>query len=156
MGSMFKLLFMSKMKQIIFQPWPLLDFWCFMWSGKGWQKWHKACLGTSMPPKKLKNSMKTRFAFQIILFQKTLEFKHTITFCYGRKHSLTFSKSFAKFTSLGYSFKLLWILWVPWSNNVCWTKVKVIGYFLMPLLWPYHSYVKWGWIVWQLIPIYDP
>jgi hypothetical protein len=32
--------------------------------------------------------VKTRFVFQIILFQKTLEFKHAIVLCYGRQQSL--------------------------------------------------------------------
>jgi hypothetical protein len=32
--------------------------------------------------------MKTRFAFQVILFQETLEFKHITALCYGRQQSL--------------------------------------------------------------------
>jgi hypothetical protein len=41
-----------------------------------------------VPPRKLKTSLKTRFFFQVILFQETLEFKHTIALCYGRLQSL--------------------------------------------------------------------
>ncbi len=32
--------------------------------------------------------MKTRFASRAILFQETLEFKHTIYLCYGKKTTL--------------------------------------------------------------------
>ncbi len=32
--------------------------------------------------------MKIRFASKVILFQKTLEFKHVIALCYGRQQSL--------------------------------------------------------------------
>ncbi len=41
-----------------------------------------------MPPQKLKIPLKTRFVSRIILFQETLEFKHTIVLCYGRQQSL--------------------------------------------------------------------
>ncbi len=41
-----------------------------------------------MPPHKFKIPIKTRFVSQIILFQETLEFKHTIALCYGRQQSL--------------------------------------------------------------------
>ncbi len=58
-------------------------------SGKGRQEWHKACMNSSVPPWKLKTLVKTKFVFQVILFQETLEFKHTITLCYGRQQSLT-------------------------------------------------------------------
>jgi hypothetical protein len=54
-------------------------------SGKGRHEWHKACLDNNMPPQKLKTPMKTRFAFHVILFQETLEFKHTISLCYGKQ-----------------------------------------------------------------------
>ncbi len=38
-----------------------------------------------------------------------------------------------------------------WFNNVCWTKVEVTSYFLMPLLPQSHWYAKCGWIVAHLI-----
>jgi hypothetical protein len=41
-------------------------------------------MDSGVPPWKLKILVKTRFAFQVILFQETLEFKHTIALCYGR------------------------------------------------------------------------
>jgi hypothetical protein len=46
-------------------------------------------MDSSVPPQKLKTHMKTKFVFQIVLFKKTLEFKHTIAFNYGRQQSLT-------------------------------------------------------------------
>ncbi len=66
------------------------------------------------------------------------------------------SKPCAKFTSLGqvHKPKFLWILWVPWCNNVCWTKIELIGYFPIPLLHQFHLYVKCGWIACQyLLPL---
>jgi len=57
-------------------------------SGKGWQEWHKTCLDVGVPPRKLKTPVNTRFASKVILFQKTLEFKHVIALCYGRQQSL--------------------------------------------------------------------
>jgi hypothetical protein len=43
-----------------------------------------------VPPKKFKTLVKTKFASKVILFQKTLEFKHTIALCYGRQWWLAF------------------------------------------------------------------
>jgi len=42
------------------------------------------------PHGKFKIPVKTRFVFRIILFQKTLEFKHIIALCYGSEQSLAF------------------------------------------------------------------
>jgi hypothetical protein len=65
------------------------------------------------------------------------------------------SRPCAKSTSLGqiHKPKFLWILWVPWCNNVGWTKIELIGYFPIPLLHQFHLYVKCGWIPWHLIPL---
>jgi hypothetical protein len=59
-------------------------------SGKGQKEWHKTCLDVGVPPQKLKTHVRTRFASKVILFQKTFEFEHVITLCYGRKKSLAF------------------------------------------------------------------
>jgi hypothetical protein len=47
-------------------------------SGKGQHEWHKTCLHSGVPPRKLKTQIKTMFASKVILFQETLKFKHTI------------------------------------------------------------------------------
>jgi hypothetical protein len=47
-------------------------------NGKGRRKWHKTCLHSGVPLRKLKTPIKIRFASTIVLFQKILEFKHTI------------------------------------------------------------------------------
>jgi len=57
-------------------------------SGKGWHEWHKACLDSGVFPQKFKTPVKIKFASCVILFQETLEFKHTISLCYGRQTTL--------------------------------------------------------------------
>jgi len=47
-------------------------------SGKGQHEWHKTCLHSGVLPRKLKTQIKIMFASKVILFQETLEFKHTI------------------------------------------------------------------------------
>jgi hypothetical protein len=49
-------------------------------SGKGWQKWHKACELGEVPPRKLKTPMKTSFASRVVQFQESFEFKHILFF----------------------------------------------------------------------------
>jgi hypothetical protein len=43
-----------------------------------------------MPPHEFKTFVKTRFVSHVIFFQETLEFKHIISFCYGKKTALAF------------------------------------------------------------------
>jgi hypothetical protein len=57
-------------------------------SGKGRQEWHKTCLHRGVPSRKLKTPIKIKFASTIVLFQKTLEYKHIIALCYGQQQSL--------------------------------------------------------------------
>jgi hypothetical protein len=45
-------------------------------------------MDSGVPPKKLKILVKTKFASQVILFQKTSKFKHIIALCYGRQQAL--------------------------------------------------------------------
>ncbi len=45
-------------------------------------------MDSSVPLRKLKIPMKTKFASQVILFQKTLKFKHVIALCNGRQQAL--------------------------------------------------------------------
>ncbi len=52
--------------------------------------------GFGVPPRKLKTPLKTRFAFQVILFQETLEFK----FMLWKATIIGLSRSCAKSTSL--------------------------------------------------------
>jgi len=52
------------------------------------KEWQESYSG--MPPRKFKTLVKTKFASKVILFQKTLEFKHTIALCYGQQQLLTF------------------------------------------------------------------
>jgi hypothetical protein len=59
-------------------------------SGKGWDEWHKACLDSHVPPRKLKTLLKTKFASCVNLFQETLEFKHAIFLYYGKHVALAF------------------------------------------------------------------
>jgi hypothetical protein len=53
--------------------------------GRGGTNGIRHCLDSGVHPQKLKTPMKTRFASCVILFKKTLEFKHTIYLCYGRQ-----------------------------------------------------------------------
>ncbi len=122
--------------------------------GKGWQEWHKACLNTTMPCKS------SRFQWNQVCFLNHFVSKY---FRIQAHHCLVLwkatiidtSRPCAKSTSLGqiHKPKFLWILWVPWCNNVGWTKIEVIGYFPIPLLHQFHLYVKCGWIAWYLIPL---
>jgi hypothetical protein len=48
------------------------------------QEWEKACVESRLLPHKLKTPIKTRFTSKIIVFEKCLELKKTILFCYGR------------------------------------------------------------------------
>jgi hypothetical protein len=64
-------------------------------SGKGWQKWQKACSNVGVLSCKLKTLVKIKFISKIIIFQETLEFKHVVAFYYG------VSRLYAKFASLG-------------------------------------------------------
>jgi hypothetical protein len=41
-------------------------------------------VNVGVPPCKLKTLVKNCFAYKIILFQETFEFKNVIAFCYGR------------------------------------------------------------------------
>jgi len=84
----------------------------------------ECCDNPSVPLRKLKIWIKTRFTFKVILFQKTLKFKHTIALCYGQQQSLEFQSHLLNPQVWAIS-KLLQILWVPWFNNVCWTKPKL-------------------------------
>jgi len=65
-----------------------------------------------------KTLIKTCFTSWVILFQETLEFKQTI-----KSIVIDTSRPCAKSTSLGYSPNCCkYIFWVPWFNNVHWTK----------------------------------
>jgi hypothetical protein len=57
-------------------------------SGNGWQEWHKACELAKVLSKKVKTIVNTRFALKVVLFQKTIEFKHVIALCYRSQQSL--------------------------------------------------------------------
>jgi hypothetical protein len=52
--------------------------------GKGKQEWARACKDANFHLLKLKTPMKTKFAFEIIFFKKTLEFKDAINLCFSR------------------------------------------------------------------------
>ncbi len=52
--------------------------------GKRRHEWEKSCIEYEMPLRKLKTLLKTRFAYKVIMFKETLEFKETIITCYGR------------------------------------------------------------------------
>jgi hypothetical protein len=45
-------------------------------SSKGRQEWEKACVESGLWPHQLQTPMKTRFASKVIMFEKTLKFKH--------------------------------------------------------------------------------
>jgi hypothetical protein len=54
-------------------------------SSKGRQEWEKACIECGLLFRKLKTLVKIRFAFKVIMFEKTLEFKQAIITCYERQ-----------------------------------------------------------------------
>jgi hypothetical protein len=56
---------------------------------KGKQEWEKACIENGMWFWELNNLIKIRFAFKVIMFEETLEFKQTIITCYGRQKIVT-------------------------------------------------------------------
>jgi len=58
-------------------------------SGKGKQKWEKACIESGMWHQKLKTPVKTKFASKVIMLEETLEFKQAILLCYGKQKTLT-------------------------------------------------------------------
>jgi hypothetical protein len=39
----------------------------------------------------LKTHVKTRFALQVLLFQKALEYQNVVSICYGQQHALHLS-----------------------------------------------------------------
>jgi hypothetical protein len=55
---------------------------------KGRWEWEWACFKNGMRHWKLKTPMKTRFTSKVIIFEKALEFKNAIIFCYGRQKSI--------------------------------------------------------------------
>jgi hypothetical protein len=56
--------------------------------GEGRQEWEKACIECGLPPQKLKTLVKTKFAFKIIMFKETLEFKQIIITYYERQKTI--------------------------------------------------------------------
>jgi hypothetical protein len=54
-------------------------------SGKGRQKWEKACVKSGLWLHKFQTLMNTRFASKVIMFEEALKFKKTIIFCYGQQ-----------------------------------------------------------------------
>jgi hypothetical protein len=49
-----------------------------------------------LPPWKLKTLVKTRFAFKVIMFEKTLESKQAIITCYERQKTIALQQKFQK------------------------------------------------------------
>lgn len=49
---------------------------------KGKQEWEKPCI-------ELKTLIKTKFISKVIIFEKTLEFKHAIITCYGKQMTIS-------------------------------------------------------------------
>jgi hypothetical protein len=63
---------------------------CF---GKGQHKWKDYCIIVKLPFRMLRTPIKTRFALQVLLFQKTLEYQNVVSICYGRQHVVHLSSS---------------------------------------------------------------
>lgn len=63
--------------------------------GKGRIEWNKACVDSSLRPRKLKTLVKIRFASKVIMFEETLEFKEAIVCCY-RHQSFTLQQQVPK------------------------------------------------------------
>jgi hypothetical protein len=47
------------------------------------QEWEVVCHEASLLPQKLNTLIKTRCVSKVVLFQETLKYAHTITFCYS-------------------------------------------------------------------------
>jgi hypothetical protein len=54
---------------------------------KGKQEWEKPCIELGCI--KLKTLIKTKFVSKVIIFEKTLEFKHAIITCYGKQMTIS-------------------------------------------------------------------
>ena len=48
-------------------------------------EWNKACMDSSLRPRKLNTPVKTRFASKVLMFQQALQFRATISLCYSRQ-----------------------------------------------------------------------
>jgi hypothetical protein len=77
-----------------------------------------ACELANVLPRKLKIHVNTCFASRVVLFQKTLELKHGITFCYKRQQSLALQGRVPS--------PQVWAIaqvaanrWGPWFSNAC-------------------------------------
>jgi hypothetical protein len=53
------------------------------------QEWEKACIENEMWFWELNTLIKIRFAFKVIMFEETLEFKQTFITCYERQKIVT-------------------------------------------------------------------
>jgi len=60
------------------------------------QEWKKACIECGLSLQKIKTLIKTRFASNIIMFEKTLEFKQVIITCYGRQKNIVLQQRVPK------------------------------------------------------------
>jgi hypothetical protein len=76
---------------------------CTKKSGKGRWEWHKTCLHSGVPPRKLKTPIKIRFASTIILFQKIFGIQAHYCLMLWMTTILGTLRPCAKSTSLGYS-----------------------------------------------------
>jgi hypothetical protein len=57
-------------------------------SGKGRQEWESDYFASGMWHRKLKTHVKTIFTCKVIIFEKTIDFKNAIIFCYGRQRRI--------------------------------------------------------------------